>query len=114
MRRSIKRSLLPVSVLSARDNKRLRTTVVLWTMIYSPLVTHGQENKTFVAYSMNAAETQLQRDESQGVDWRKKRPELFFLGYITKPVALVVDRTSGDWILVGEHDEHLPLLTLDD
>ena len=74
----------------------------------------GQETKTVVAYSMRAARTNVQEAERRGGDFRRDRPDVFRLGGITNPWAVVVDPVEGDWILVGEHDPKAAVLTLDD
>jgi tetratricopeptide (TPR) repeat protein len=74
----------------------------------------GQETKTFVAFSMKVAQAQVQEAERRGEDFRRKRPDLFHLGGITKPWAVVADADRGDWIVVGERGPKASVLTLDD
>src|SRR5215471_15979731 len=66
-----------------------------------------------IAYSMKAARDRLEAVESRD-DWRGRDPELFTLGGITRPEGVVVDRTSGDVILIGHAEEGDAPLTLDD
>jgi tetratricopeptide (TPR) repeat protein len=73
-----------------------------------------QEKKTFYAYSMKVAQARVQQAIKQGIDWRKKQPDLFYLSGITKPLAVVVDTSNNDWILIGERDQKSSVLTLDD
>lgn len=76
----------------------------------APQLALAQEKKTFVAYSMKVAQAQVEEAVRQGVDFRTKQPDLFYLGGITKPWAVVLDTKpvlsaaegTGDWILVGE------------
>lgn len=72
------------------------------------------ETKTFVAYSMKAAQTRVEAAVKAGADFRKKQPDLYYLGGITKPWAVVIDSKNSDWILVGERDPKSSILTLDD
>ena len=72
------------------------------------------ETKTFVAYSMKVAQTRVQEAIEAGEDFRKKQPDLYYLGGITKPWAVVLDTENDDWILVGERDPECSVLTLDD
>ena len=74
----------------------------------------GQETKTVVAYSMKVAQAQVREVERQGRDFRRERADVFHLGGITTPWAVVVDPAAGDWIVVGEHDPKASALTLDD
>ena len=74
----------------------------------------AQETKTFVAFSMQVAQAKVEQAEKEGIDWRKKMPDVFYLGGITKPWAVVLDTGTGDWILVGERDPKSSVLTLDD
>ena len=59
----------------------------------------GQETKTMVAYSMRVAQTQVQESARHGRDFRRERPDVFHLGGITTPWAVVVDPATGDWIV---------------
>src|SRR5262249_21347376 len=77
-------------------------------------VAPGQETKTVIAYSMSVARAQVQDAEMAGRDFRRERPDLFHLGGITTPWAVVVDPATRDWILVGERDPKAAALTLDD
>jgi len=79
-----------------------------------PACAANAETKTFVAFSLNAAHDRVQMALNNALDFRKIDPELFYLGGITKPWALVRDNRSGDWILVGENDAKSSTLTLDD
>jgi tetratricopeptide (TPR) repeat protein len=69
---------------------------------------------TFVAFSMNAAQRSAEAAIQHGEDFRKSQPELYYLGGITKPWALVFDVTNNDCILVGEDDPQSSEITLDD
>ncbi len=74
----------------------------------------AQETKTFIAYSMKVAQARVEEAILKGGDFRKKQPDLFYLGGITKPWAVVLDTENNDWILVGERDPKSSILTLDD
>jgi tetratricopeptide (TPR) repeat protein len=74
----------------------------------------GTETKTFVAFSMTAAQTKIESSIKAGQDFRKAQLDLYHLGGITKPLAVVLDKDSGDWIIVGERDVNSSILTLDD
>lgn len=74
----------------------------------------AQETKTFIAYSMKVAQSRVEEAMRKGEDFRKKQPDLFYLGGITKPWAIVLDTETNDWILVGERDPKSSVLTLDD
>jgi len=84
---------------------------VLWVLRASATT---EETKTFVAYSMTVAQARVEAAVKAGEDFRKKQPDLYYLGGITKPWAVVLDTKSGDWILVGERDPKSSVLTLDD
>jgi tetratricopeptide (TPR) repeat protein len=72
------------------------------------------ESKTFIAYSMKVAQRKVETAIKSGEDFRKKQPELYYMGGITKPWAIVIDDKNNDWILVGERDLKSSVLTLDD
>jgi tetratricopeptide (TPR) repeat protein len=74
----------------------------------------AQEQKTFIAFSMRVAQERVAEALRQRLDFRAHQPELFYLGGITKPWAVVLDTTTGDWILLGERDPQAAVLTLDD
>jgi tetratricopeptide (TPR) repeat protein len=74
----------------------------------------AQEKKTFVAFSMKAAQARVREAIRQGLDFRQKPTDFFYLGGMTKPRAVVLDPLGQDWILIGERDPQGPLLTLDD
>ena len=77
-------------------------------------VAFAQETKTFIAYSMKVAQTRVEEAMRKGEDFHKRQPDLFYLGGITKPWAVVLDTDNNDWILVGERDPKSSVLTLDD
>ncbi|GEM_PF-594365 len=83
---------------------------LLWLIGLGTLLVFAQEKKTFVAFSMKVAQARVEQAVKQGVDWRKKEPDLFYLGGITKPLAVVLDAKTGDWILVGERDPKSSML----
>jgi tetratricopeptide (TPR) repeat protein len=101
-----------------RHVERLRAAVVAASLaLASPAAVGaqtGREVKTFVSYSINASEKQVKRALAAGEDFRKTAPAMFLLGGITRPVAVVYDSTTEDWILVGERDPKSGILTLDD
>ena len=74
------------------------------------------ETKNFVAFSMSAAEVRVKSALSLGKDFRKDDPELFNLGGITRPWAIVIinDSRERDCILVGEREAKTWTITLDD
>ena len=76
--------------------------------------TSAQETKTFIAFSMKVAQARVEEAMRKGEDFRKKQPDLFYLGGITKPWAVVLDTENNDWILVGERDPKSSVLTFDD
>lgn len=88
----------------------------LWLhLILPPRACHAQaETKTLVAYSMRVAQTRVEEAVKAGQDFRKKQPELYYMGGITKPWAVVLDAETDDWILLGERDPKCSVLTLDD
>jgi len=63
---------------------------------------------------MKIAQERVEKDLMMGKDFRKSSPDVYFLGGITKPLAMVYDSIMLDWILVGECDPSLTVLTLDD
>ena len=63
----------------------------------------------FTAFSFRTAEKIL-----TSTDLKNTSDEVFQLGYVTKPVAIVVDRKGNDLILVGIKDKNFPFLSLDD
>jgi tetratricopeptide (TPR) repeat protein len=71
------------------------------------------EKKIFVAFSMKEAQERMETALLQGQDFREQ-VDLFYLGGISKPTAIVYEPESDDWILVGERDEKSSILTLDD
>ncbi len=87
--------------------------IVTW-LFFSEAALAQEETKTFIAYSMRVAQERVKSAISQGEDFRKTQPDLYYLGGITKPWAVIIDQKGGDWILVGEKDPKLSLLTLDD
>jgi tetratricopeptide (TPR) repeat protein len=89
-------------------------TIFSWIAITPGLFAFAQGKKTFYAYSMRVAQARVEQAVKQGIDWRKKQPDLFYLGGITKPLAVVLDTRNNDWILVGERDPKSSVLTLDD
>jgi tetratricopeptide (TPR) repeat protein len=106
----------PTRLPCASHLKRLRRgmlTLVSLALTTAPIGL-AAENRTFVAFSMKAAQAEVQRVKQRDNEWRKSMPALYYLGYITKPMGIVIDRDSHDWILIGQRDEALPLLTLDD
>ncbi len=80
----------------------------------SPFLLFCAGKRTFYAYSMGMAQARVEQAIKEGIDFRKKQPDLFYLGGITRPLAVVLDTSSNDWILVGEHDPKSSALTLDD
>lgn len=69
---------------------------------------------SLVAYSSKVARARVEEAARRGVDFRRRDRQLFELGGITRPWAVVVDAGAGDWILVGEKDPKAARLTLDD
>jgi len=65
----------------------------------------------YVAFSLKVAQ---QRVEAGGPDWRETKPDVFYLGGMTKVVGLVYDRQNNDPIIVGERILNRAPLTLDD
>jgi tetratricopeptide (TPR) repeat protein len=65
------------------------------------------DERDLVCLSLGAAQKELVRGENPS-------PEVAQLGYITRPVALVVDPVSRDCVLVGRIDPLRPALYLDD
>ena len=63
---------------------------------------------------MKVAQARVEEAMRNGEDFRKKQPDLYYLGGITKPWAVVLDTETNDWILVGERDPKSSILTLDD
>ena len=74
----------------------------------------AEDKKTFVAFSMRVAQARVEAALKAGEDFRNKQPDLYHLGGITKPWAIVLDTKTGDWILVGEQAPDSSALTLDD
>jgi tetratricopeptide (TPR) repeat protein len=66
----------------------------------------------YVAFSLKVAQKRI--EEAGNADWRKNKPEVFYLGGITAIRGLVYDQQAGDVILVGERDPERALLALDD
>lgn len=83
---------------------------LLWGLYHA----YGEENKTFIAYSMKVAMAKVEEAQKRRDDFRKTQPDLFYLGGITKPWAVVLDGKTNDWILVGERDPKASVLTLDE
>lgn len=92
----------------------MSVTALLVVLLMCRPVCADAETKTFVAYSMKVAQARVEAAVKSGEDFRKKQPDLYYLGGITKPWALVVDSKNGDWILLGERDQKSSVLTLDD
>ena len=91
--------------------------MILCLIIAYALVSLGASNvetKTFVAYSMKVAQERVEMAVKSAEDFRKKQPDLFLLGSITKPQMIVIDTNRDDFILVGERDGKSPIITLDD
>lgn len=90
--------------------------LIILTICVASVATSFAESskKNFVAYSLNRAKAALGGIEREGGDFRKARPDIYYLGSITKPWAVVVDSENRDWILIGERDERSAILTLDD
>jgi len=72
------------------------------------------ETKTYVAFSMKAAQAKVEQAIKLGEDFRTTQLLLYDLGGITKPLAIVLDTADSDWIVVGERDASSAPLTLDD
>jgi hypothetical protein len=70
---------------------------LLWFVGSTIQFTLAQEKKTFVAYSMKVAQARVEEAVRKGEDFRKKQPDLFYLGGITKPWAVVLDAKTGDF-----------------
>jgi hypothetical protein len=87
-----------------RSQKALRIIIAagLVTWLCAPPI----EGNGYVAYSLNAAKHMLTEKENPPSD-------LFLLGGITRPVAIVYDEERQDLILVGERSEGQPV-SLDD
>ena len=92
---------------------KIRNFILLFLLTIFPASVEG-ETKTFIAYSMKVAQARVEEAMRKGEDFRKKQPDLFYLGGITKPWAVVLDTENNDWILVGERDPKSSILTLDD
>jgi tetratricopeptide (TPR) repeat protein len=67
----------------------------------------------YVAFSLKVAQKMID-SISAGEDYRKKHPDVFYLGGITRIKGLVYDREQKDLILVGSRLPDEPPLTLDD
>ena len=76
------------------------------TATSAPLLASGP-GKTFTAFSLDQARRAIETG-------RGEQDAVRTLGHITRPIGLVVDRTSGDSILLGERDPSRPELRLDD
>ncbi len=87
--------------------------IVSMFLVSLSLRVQAQETKTFIAFSMREAQkrVELATTDRQGF---RGQSDLFYLGGITVPRAIVVDLESGDWILLGERDPEASLLSLDD
>jgi tetratricopeptide (TPR) repeat protein len=74
------------------------------------------ETKQFVAFSLRVAEARVKSALNRGEDFRKDDPELYNLGGITRPWAVVIinDQNGQDYILVGEREPKTWTITLDD
>lgn len=73
-----------------------------------------RRTKDFVAFSMKNAEKQIEEAIRNGNDFRKNLPEVYYLGGISKPWAVLYDERQKDWVLIGERDHENTALTLDD
>lgn len=99
--------------------RRVRKLLKVWVFIFLfllisfPVSVQGK-TKTFVTFSMKVAEEMIKEANREGIDFRKKLPEVYYLGGISKPWAVVVDRDTQDFILVGERSHELPEITMDD
>jgi tetratricopeptide (TPR) repeat protein len=60
------------------------------------------EAKTFMAFSLNVAKARITKAQGKGLDFRQVFPEVYRLGYMTRPLGLIFDSLSGDTILIGE------------
>ncbi len=74
----------------------------------------GEERKALTAYSMAGAQAVIEKAVNTGRDFRIHDKDVYHLGGITRPIAIVLDGESADWILVGERDPDAAVLTLDD
>ncbi len=105
----------PHPISSSGCNRRLRTGALL---IVAAFLSHQlqAETKSFVAFSLTAAEAKVKSALSRGEDFRSDDPELYNLGGITKPWAIVIidDQGKQDYVLVGEREPKKWTLTLDD
>jgi tetratricopeptide (TPR) repeat protein len=109
--------LLPCSLTVRRFCARNSLIIIFWlslSFVISASGTSFAETKQFVAFSMKAAKARIENAIRAGEDFRKTQLDVYQLGGITKPWAVVLDRDSGDWIVIGERDVNSSILTLDD
>jgi tetratricopeptide (TPR) repeat protein len=74
----------------------------------------AQQRKSFTAVSLGAAQRLVQQAVAEHRDFRRQDKDVYQLAGITRPLAIVLDRDHGDWVLVGERDLGAAILTLDD
>src|SRR5882724_1703547 len=97
-----------------RSCRTVRVLLLLTCSVCLPTRVAGDSKvKQIIAFSMREAQ-QVGKISSEGSDLSTTHPEVFFLGGITWPWAVVLDSETHDLILVGERDPEHSILTLDD
>lgn len=76
-------------------------------LLLASVAAEGQPERTFTAFSLRTAQEILMSGSGDDEGVR-------FLADITRPFGVIVDRKSGDSILLGERDPSRPALHLDD
>ena len=89
-------------------------TLVLLFLLLSASLAQGQELKSLTAFSMSAAQKIIEHSICSEQDFRTVHIDTYQLGGITRPMAIILDRERGDWILIGERNPNNAILTLDD
>jgi hypothetical protein len=109
---------MPISHFSGNSNfdegkgmKRVILILLIGAVCIGLLESIGhcaEETKTFIAFSLKAAEKCLREGNAQ------EKETVLHLGYLNRIVGLIVDPLSKDCILIGERDPSLPELYLED
>ena len=83
----------------AKFRVAISTCIVVFFCLWAIAARASTETKTFIAFSMRAAEAKIKTAIKDSVDFRRRQLELYQLGGITKPWAIINDPEHGDWIL---------------
>lgn len=106
------RRIIPLDCAVTRIPQQF-TPVLLFLLLCVSLA-QGQERKSLTAFSMSAAQATIEHSIDSEQFFRTEHIGTYQLGGITRPMAVILDRQKGDWILLGERNPNNAILTLDD